>query len=208
MILEELEQADTVTLDHVFNLDHECSKALLVARVVDELGSISALGASGGAVNLELENVAVLQEIVITNLNWLVGLAASINFCNAGDFMGVHGETVCSHNLTEDLGGNLEVLVIVMVLEEALGVKSVAAHDFLEANNHIVNTLTFRFGSVFAPIFSFLVSVTQRDVDILFKVLLGEDCIDLVDEFSPANMVASFLLTSREGIAKHFEFGI
>lgn len=59
--------------------------------------------------------------------------------------MSFHGETVSEHNLSEDLRSNLEVLVVVMVLEEALGVKSMSAHNILETHNNIVNALTFSF---------------------------------------------------------------
>ena len=178
MILEELEQTDAVTLHNVLNLQHERFKAVLVARVVNVASSISALCAGCWAINIEFKNVAVFQEIVITNLNWLVSLSTSVDFCNAGHLMSLHWETVSEHDLAEDLRCDLEVLVVVVILEEALCVKSVAANDVLEAHDHVINTLTLSFRSVFAPIFSFLICVTQNNVDAFLKVFLGENGIN------------------------------
>lgn len=120
----------------------------------------------------------------------------------------VHGETVGEHDLAEDLRGNLEVLVIVVVLEEALGIKSVTADDFLEAHNDIVNASALGLASVLAPIFGFFVSITQNDVNALLEVLLSEHLVDRVAELSPADVIASFLLTGGESLAEHLEFGV
>lgn len=65
-----------------------------------------------------------------------------------------------------------------MVLEEALSIKSVTAHNFLKAHNNIINALNFAFLSMFTAISSALISITKNNINILFKVFLCENSID------------------------------
>ena len=120
----------------------------------------------------------------------------------------VHGETVGEHDLAEDLRGNLEVLVVVVVLEEALGIKSVTADDFLEAHDDIVDASALGLASVLAPIFGFFVSITQNNVDTLFEVLLGEYRVNIVNKVPPADVFTLLLVTGGVHLSEHLEFGI
>jgi len=112
------------------------------------------------------------------------------------------------HHLAEDLGRHLEVLVVVVVLEEALRVQSVPAHNILETHDHVVNALALPLARVLAPILRVLVRVAQHDVHAPLQVLLREHCVHRVNELPPADVVAGLLVASREGLAEQLEFGI
>lgn len=169
---------------------------------------VGALGTGVGSVNVKPQHVAVLKEIVITNLNWLVGLSAAVNLGDASHLVFVHGEAMSEHNLAEDLGGDLEVLVVVVILEEALGIESVAAHNFLETANNVIDASLLVVAGIFAPVKGRGNGVTEHDVNVLLEALLGEDAVDSVDKFAPAHVVASLLITSGESGSEELELGV
>jgi hypothetical protein len=89
----------------------------------------------------------------------------------------IQRKTMSSHNLTEDFWSNLEMLVTVVILEEALSIESVAANNFLKADNNIINALDFISVGMFAAISSSLSRIAKNNINILFEVFLGENSI-------------------------------
>jgi len=85
---------------------------------------------------------------------------------------------VGSKYLAEDLGGNLEVSVVVKVLEEALGIESVFADDFLELLDDLLDDGTLSLGWLSAAVVGQGARVIELDVDGLFKLFLGKNVID------------------------------
>jgi hypothetical protein len=141
VVLEELKEADAVLFDAMLDLYHKVLEGL-ASTIVNELGTVSALGAGVGAVDIKDEHVAILKEVGVTN--FVAGSAvAAVNLGNAGDLNLAQEETVGGKHLTEDLGSHLEVSVTVEVLEEGLGVEAVLANDLLEALNDAVDTGDF-----------------------------------------------------------------
>ena len=190
VVLEELEKADAVPFDNLFDLEHEGVEGL-VTGVVNELGAVSALGAGVGAVDVEDEHVAVLEEVGVTDFV-VGGAVAAVDLGNAGDLGLGQGEAVSGEHLAEDLGGHLEVAVLVEVLEERLRVETVLADYLLEAKDNVVNAGNISLAGVLTAVDGLSLGIVKGDVNGAFEVLLGEDLIDAVAEVTPQDVLALF----------------
>jgi hypothetical protein len=99
------------------------------------------------------------------------------------------GEAVGSKYLAEDLGGNLEVSVVVKVLEEALGIKSVLADNFLELFDDLLHDSTLSLSWLSAAVVDQSASVIEFDVHGLFELLFGENIVDGVRKRFPEHVL-------------------
>ncbi len=93
-------------------------------------------------------------------------------------------------DLSEDLGGDFEVSVVVEVLEEALGIESVFADNFLEISNDFLDLGPFVVGWLLASVVSGGAGVVEHDVHRLFEFLLCEDLVDVVRKHFPLDVFA------------------
>ena len=130
MVLEELAESDAVLLDLSLELEHQLgdhslpNEGPLLANVLILLGLVQLLH-----LLLEgLERSAIIDELEVLNLV----VVSAIDGLNCGDLLVGQGEAEVVQGLSELLGGHLEVLVMVPILEEALGVKSVSCQPFSE----------------------------------------------------------------------------
>jgi hypothetical protein len=82
--------------------------------------------------------------------------------------------------------------MVVKVLEEALGIKSVLAHNFLELLNNLLNDGTPLIGGLSTAVVGQGTRVTENGINVLFKFLLGENLIDCVGESFPAHVLSLF----------------
>lgn len=101
-------------------------------------------------------------------------------------------ETVGGEDLTEDLGGDLEASVVVKVLEETLGIKSVLANNFLEVFNNLLNCGALGICGLSTAVVGHGVGVIEANVNGLFELLLGKDVINRVRESFPAHVLTFF----------------
>jgi uncharacterized sodium:solute symporter family permease YidK len=130
VVLEELAESDAVLLDLSLELEHQlgdlslANEGSLLANVLILLGLVQLLH-----LLLEgLERSAIVDEFEVLNLV----VVSAIDGLHCGDLLIGQSETEVVQGLSELLGGHLEVLVKVPVLEEALGVKSVSCQPFSE----------------------------------------------------------------------------
>ncbi len=101
-------------------------------------------------------------------------------------------EPVGGQHLSENLGGDFEVSMVVEVLEEAFGIKSVFADDFLEVSNDFLHNSSFFISWLLAAVVSFSAGIIQHNVNRLFKLFLGKDLVNLVGKHLPLNVLALF----------------
>lgn len=80
----------------------------------------------------------------------------------------------------------------VKILEEALSVQAVFAHNLLETVNDSLNINMVNFLWSFSSIDSLSTRVSKRKVDILFKSFFGKDFINCVTEVSPSDVFTFF----------------
>jgi hypothetical protein len=106
-------------------------------------------------------------------------------------------------SLFELFWGNLEVVVSIWVLEEALGIKSLSSDEVSELIKNLVDILLI--GGVWT--FSSIKTLGSGSIDLningSLEVFLGENFVDAVTEFSPQNM--GTFLWRLESIGKRSE---
>jgi len=204
VVLEELEKANTVLLDHLLDFRHEFIKSL-ASTVVNEIGAVSALGSGVRTVNVKDEDVAVLEEVGVTNFASGSALAA-VDFCNASNLSFVQREAMSGEDLAENLGSHLEVTVLVEILEEGLSVKAVFANNFLEAENNVVNAGNFLISGIMTTVDGFGFGIIEDGIDILLKVFLSKDLIDSITELTPVDVLS--FLRGLEGCGDELELGV
>ena len=124
---------------------------------------ISGLSSGGWCVDDVLEAVAVLKEVSVSDL----ALFVAVHKANLGHLLGRQGKPEVGKDLPEDLLADLEVLVAVEVLEEALGVKSVSSDDLLEGLNAPLDGFAVFGGWFFAGIDRLSPHVLHIDIVIL-----------------------------------------
>ena len=77
------------------------------------------------------------------------------------------------------------MVVTILILEEALGVKSFSVDQEFELINHIIDVLFVNIIWVGGSIECLSSCVHNIDIYGLFKILLGENFINAITEFSP-----------------------
>jgi len=107
--------------------------------------------------------------------------------------------------LAELLGANLEVLMTIKVLEEALSIESLAHNDFLKSGNNMFDTLFVTLACSLAAINTNGSSIIECDINILLQTLLSENFIDNIAEFSPLDVITG--LRGTESLEKQIELG-
>lgn len=83
-----------------------------------------------------------------------------------------------SEHLSEDLRCHSEVSVVVEVLEEAFGIKSVFPNNLLELHDDISNDLQFFFSWLSPTVVCECSSIVQNHIHILLKFFLRKDLVD------------------------------
>lgn len=97
------------------------------------------------------------------------------------------------------------MVVSILVLEEALSIKSFSVNQRFELFLNMGNVLFISIIWLFLAIERLGSSIIERDINRSLKVLLGEYLINEVTEFSPADMSSG--LWCLESISKASEFG-
>jgi len=108
--------------------------------------------------------------------------------------------------LFELLARDLEVLVAVPVLEERLGIETLFPDNFGETAKNSVNVILVDAGSGCPTVDSMGSGVSERSIEVLLEVLLGENLVHGVAEFAPLDVVAG--LGGPEVLAEHVEFSL
>lgn len=94
--------------------------------------------------------------------------------------------------LPELFDRDLEMLVSVPVLEEALGVQSVLYKQVSKTFSYLLSKSFLPHGRTLKAILSRRTSIIQRNIDVLLESLLSENLFDVVTEISPTNVPAFF----------------
>lgn len=186
MILEELTDSDSISLDMILNFVHKSCHSLW-AWEVNILWFISWLGTSEVFIDDIVENIAVLQEWQVLNITIFV----SIDFGNRS-ILGIWDIYLKKgQNLLELLWRNLEMVMTIMILEEGLSVKSLPL-------NQIPHYLSHRFsiGQIFSSwtissIHGLGSGIIQNNINWLLKIFLGENFINFVTEIFPEEEFSS-----------------
>lgn len=199
VILEELEEPDSILLDDLLDLSHELLVRALTIEV-SEAVDVGSLGTGSGSVDHILEAVSITQELCVLDVVVLI----AVDGRNSGGLGLVNLESEGVEDLAEDLGGDLEGAESVSVLEEALRIETVPADHFAERLNNLAHGLAFRLIRGLSAVDSLGADLTNRVVDGLLETLGGEDFIDGVRESSPADMSALF--GSLEVLSQLLEF--
>lgn len=187
MVLEELEQANSVALYNYLDLFHESAHLVRTVKV-SKASVISRLGTSVGSVNDEHKNVTVFEEFGVLNLVVLI----TIDERNQLSLVLREREAMGSEHLAEDFGGDFKMSVVVKILEEALSIESVLADDFLELLNDLLHSSALCFSGLSTTVVCQGTGVTEIDVNALFELFFGEDVINGVREIFPAHMLSLF----------------
>lgn len=93
-----------------------------------------------------------------------------------------------SDGLFELFWGNLEVVMSIWILEEALGIKSFSSNEVSECFKNNGDILLISTVWAFCSVETLGSGTIDLDVNRSLKILLGENFIDAVTEFSPQNM--------------------
>lgn len=166
---------------------------------VSEPVSESRLGSSSRSIDDVLEAVSGTKELVILN----VILFISVHKGNGIDLLLIDLESKSVEDLAEDLGGDLEGSVSIVILEEALGIESVLANDLTEGIDDLLADIGLLTGGTATSISRHGASHADGGVKVLFKTLGSEDLVDVVREFSPLDVLA--LLRGLVELAEHQE---
>ena len=133
---------------------------------------------SSGSIDDILEAVSVLEEIVETDFVFL----GTINGLNEFDILFRDWVAKKSEGLSELLSRHLEVLMAVPVLEEALGIEAIFPDNFRETFQDSLNFELIVFSGSWATIDCVSAGCAELLVQILLKVLNGENFVNFVDE--------------------------
>lgn len=106
----------------------------------------------------------------------------------------------------ELLARDLEVLVAVPVLEEGLCIETLFPDNFGETAENSVDVVLVDASSWRPTVDSMGPGVSERSIEILLEVLLGENLVHSVAEFAPLDVVAG--LGGLEVLAEHVEFSL
>ena len=184
MILEELEETNTVLLHDLLNLDHEGMMIRLAIEISKSVAE-SRLGTGSVTVDHILEAVGITEEVSIPDRVVLVAIDKS----HSVDLLFANLEAESVEDLSEDLGADLEVTESVSILEEALSVKSILSDHFTEVLDDLLAELSLSRISLTSSIDSLCANITDGHIKVLLEALLGEDFVDSVREISPLDVL-------------------
>ena len=150
MILKELSETDPIFLDNRLKLEHQVSNFLftnkhpLFTNVLLFLGLIQFLHLllerlEWSTISDELK---ILDLIIIGAVDGIDGLHLLVR----------HDEAEVVECLPELLGRDLEVLVTIPILEEALGVQSVSCEPVLEGCEDVLHDGSLVMGGILTPV--------------------------------------------------------
>jgi len=108
--------------------------------------------------------------------------------------------------LLELLARDLEVLVAVPILEEGLGIETLFPDNFGETAENSVNVSLVSTGGFSSAVDSMGPGISEGSIEVLLEVLLGENLVDSVAEFTPFYVIAG--LGGLEVLAEHVEFSL
>ena len=184
MILEELEETNTVLLHDLLNLDHEGMMIRLAIEISKSVAE-SRLGTGSVTVDHILEAVGIAEEVSIPDRVVLVAIDKS----HSVDLLFANLEAESVEDLSEDLGADLEVTESVSILEEALSVKSILSDHFTEVLDDLLAELSLSRISLTSSIDSLCANITDGHIKVLLEALLGEDFVNSVREISPLDVL-------------------
>ena len=184
MILEELEETNTVLLHDLLNLDHEGMMIRLAIEISKSVAE-SRLGTGSVTVDHILEAVGITEEVSIPDRVVLVAIDKS----HSVDLLFANLEAESVEDLSEDLGADLEVTESVSILEEALSVKSILSDHFTEVLDDLLAELSLSRISLTSSIDSLCANITDGHIKVLLEALLGEDFVNSVREISPLDVL-------------------
>ena len=137
VVLEILNEADAVLFDHTLDFVEQFF-VFLDTSEIGVLLLVSRFHASCRLVDDVLKAVTVFEELCIFNFT----VFSAINECNLGNLIDTKSQAKMSKDLSKYLLAHFEVAVVVKVLKEALGVKSMLADYTLECLDALLDCLT------------------------------------------------------------------
>lgn len=156
---------------------------------------IGRLGASVGLVDDISQDLAVVQESEVLD----VALLVTIHLGDGPVLLIGDVDLEQSEDLLELLGRYLEVVVSVMVLEEALGVEPLSDDQGLELVLQVLDVEFISFGWFRSTVVRLGSGIVEGDVHRLLEALLGEDEVHIVTEVPPSHLL---VLVALEVIAE------
>ena len=98
------------------------------------------------------------------------------------------------------------MLVTVPVLKEGLGIETLFPDNFGETAENSVDVVLIRSSGLSSSVDSLSPCISEGSVEVLLEVLLGENLVDSVAEFTPFDVLAGF--GGLEVLAEHVEFSL
>ena len=198
VILQEFTKSDSVSHDIILDLLNQNFDGTGTSEV-DVEWLIGGLSTGVWFVDDVVTVLAIIEERHVLDVTIIVsvlldnGVKLSIADLNTKECDG----------LFELFWGNLEVVVSIWVLEEALGIKSLSSDEVSELIKNLVDILLIGGVWTFSSIETLGSGSIDLDINGSLEVLLGENFVDAVTEFSPQNM--GTFLWRLESIGKRSE---
>lgn len=201
VILEELKESDSIFLGLLLDFSHEDIE-LRVSLEVSLLAVVHWFGLSVNVLGSDVRGVGIFKEIHVNDLSVRVAVVSN----QALALVVSEDKSESRQNLSELLGRDFEVLVLVPVLEEALGIESVLNEQVSESLHDISGLSNLLRSGSLVSIESLSAHVVKWNIYALLKALLREDLINLIAEVSPPHVFALFW--RLEMITKQLKFSV
>lgn len=180
VVLEELAESDSMSLHELLDFVKQLTH-VVGASEVSVAREVGRLGAGEWFIDSVLETVAVLDESQILNIPELVAVDAG----DRGDLSIVDGDSKEGQDLLELLRRHFEVVVAVVVLEEALCVEAFPDDHVTEGLPKFLDNSLVLTGGNSESVVRNGSSIAEHGVHVFFKALLGEYFIHTVAEIPP-----------------------
>lgn len=187
VILEELQDSDSVFFDDLFHFLHKCLVSFLSIKV-DELLHVCRLGAGRGSIDNVLKTVGVPQEFGVPNRVVFV----AVNERDRVHLIFVDFKAQSVQHLSEDFGTHFERTKGVSVLEKALCIQSVSADYLAESLDDLLDQFSLSAISLTTAVDSGCADISDCLVDVLLETLACEDLVNLVGELLVLDMLSLF----------------
>ncbi len=198
VILQEFTKSDSVSHDIILDLLNQNFDGTGTSEV-DVEWLIGGLSTGVWFVDDVVTVLAIVEERHVLDVTIIV----SVLFDNGVKLSIADLNTKECDGLFELFWGNLEVVVSIWVLEEALGIKSLSSDEVSELIKNLVDILLIGGVWTFSSIETLGSGSIDLDINGSLEVLLGENFVDAVTEFSPQNM--GTFLWRLESIGKRSE---
>lgn len=199
VILQEFSKSDSVSHDVVLDLLDESFDGTGTGEV-DVEWLIGGLSTGVRFVDDVVSVLTIVEEWHVLDITIIVSV-----LLDNGIELGIADlNTEESDGLFELFWGNLEVVVSIWILEEALSIKSLSSNEVSECIKNAADILFIGGIWTFCSVETLGSGSIDLNVNGSLEVFLGENFVDAVTEFSPQNM--GTFLWRLESIGKSSEF--